>query len=477
MDIISHPLRKILENDKVSLDTSAPVLRLAALVIGHFARIGSTLEIEFLQNTYWPIVCRLLGDTKSSCHKFAGCLLVTQLSLNSPALIFASRKQLFHNIWDVVSDRSKLVRAAAAEAVEVSLQLVSQRSYGAMDGYIKQGLMQIESGLSTNNSEKIIGSLLVLKIIIVTTSELQDKLLLDGAQIRKLLWTVLSKKDNRDDDVKNQILTTLPYLSRAFSVDFIEQNKYTKPLNFLEYIVKYLLDTIKSSHYNNKFALKAYITLGKLLSAMSSYYNNYNININVIETSDEQLGNPPISDLVDGIFSTIINGFNECFCCEALQCFGVLLNLSSYCRSLLDRDIINDMFNGGITSELMDILKIIIRHMLSVRGHIQNRLLSHITYILHININNEEANKNLSELPSQNRRTSISNTFFSVFSSQSASSTFQTSLNKDAQTILALKALACKDFYPKQILDRSLLTSEEFESTAEEIDQTHLIKV
>lgn len=480
MDIISHPLRKILENDKVPLETSAPVLRLAALVIGHFARIGSTLEIEFLQNTYWPIVLRLLGDTKSPCHKFAGSLLVTQLSLNAPALIFASRKQLFTNIWDVVSDRSKLVRAAAAESLEVSLQLVSQRSYGAMDGYIKTGLMQIETGLAANISEKIIGSLLILKIIVVSTNELQEKLLLDGAQICKLMWIVLSKKDNRDDDVKNQVLTTLPYLARAFSVEFIEQNKYTKPLNFLEYIVKFLLDTIKSSKYDNNFASKAYVTLGKLLSIMASYYNNYNINSNIVEKSDEQLGNPSISNLVDEIFSTIRKGLIERYCGEALQSFGVLLNLSSYSRSLLDRDIINDMFGGGITSELMDILKIIMRHVLSVRGHIQNKLLSHITYILHLNINNgndETYGKVNNDLPLSSRRSSISNTFFSVFSSQSSSSTFQTSLNKDAQTILALKALACKDFYPKQILDRSLLTAEEFEAVVEEIDQTHLVKV
>ena len=175
---IAEYLRKVVESDKLLVEAHGPVLRAAAASIGHFARNATPQEIEFLQNSTSSHVSsafRLLSDPRSETKRFTGALVMTQLAIHSPSLIFARRKQLFQIIWDVISDRNPIVRGAASEALLTILQLISQRE--SMSEYIVMALQNIEKGFTANSSEKIVGSLLIIDIIsnssVVTNAELQ----------------------------------------------------------------------------------------------------------------------------------------------------------------------------------------------------------------------------------------------------------------------------------------------------------------
>eukprot|EP01031_Cornospumella_fuschlensis_P036354 gene36354-44100_t len=124
---IANHICKVLENDKLSLATSEIVLKTASSSIGHFARVASSTEVEFLQNFYYPLALKLIVDSRSDGHRYAGAIILTQLANFSPALIFSKRKVLFNVIWDAVCDKNKTVRQAAATTLEASLQVISQR--------------------------------------------------------------------------------------------------------------------------------------------------------------------------------------------------------------------------------------------------------------------------------------------------------------------------------------------------------------
>ena len=194
---IAEYLRQVVESDKLTIEAHVPVLRAAATSIGHFARNATPSEIEFLQNSASSHVSsafRLLSDARSESKRLSGALVMTQLAIHSPSLIFAKRKELFRIVWDVISDRNPVVRGAAAEVLLTVLQLISQRE--SMAEYIAMALQHMERGFAADTSEKVIGSLLIADIIsnssVVINAELQgamrDQNLSPQVRIVWLTW-------------------------------------------------------------------------------------------------------------------------------------------------------------------------------------------------------------------------------------------------------------------------------------------------
>ena len=179
---IAGKLRNVFENDKLGIGESGIlILRICAHAIGHLARIASTSEIEYLQDFYYPTAMRLV-DTKyqksstsiiststaasssSDFFKLSGCLILKQLAKNSHAIIYSKRKLVFASLWEVVCDKSAVVRDASASCLLACFILVSQRE--KMEDWVDKALNQVQSGFESNQAEKIIGSLLILDIVI-----------------------------------------------------------------------------------------------------------------------------------------------------------------------------------------------------------------------------------------------------------------------------------------------------------------------
>ena len=476
---IVHFLRKVLDNDKIPLDTNGPVLRFAASIIGHFARVGSTIEVEVLQNFHVPLVSRLLKDIKSDCHKFAGALLMTQLSLNSPALIFSRRKELFASIWDVVSDKNYVVREVAAEALETGLKLLSQRSNEATEEYLKQALRQIDIGFIAGNSvEKANGGLMIFDIllqgVIVSSTELQVKMKEQGLSFEDMIWKVLQKKDSKDADIRKKVIDIIPNLAKTFSNTFLLSNEYTNQSSFLQFTVKYLLDLVKGKKVAYDRPL-AYIALGKLVVAMATYLRSQPAFMNDIMVS-------------------INDGFRDPFCVQALQCMGMVINTIPSTRKSINTEFIDSMFRGGITSDLIETLKVIHKHIPPIRNYVENQLVNNIrSVLLQYAVLTDETQKNLprelvgstskptnkgvtkdkgvtkettssnsnifslggNSSPSQKSSPIKHYTWAGIFSTLAPVSLSSQSTNASEHIILVLKILSSKDFFQKKSRDNS----------------------
>lgn len=450
---IANQLRKVLENDKQNIDSTGNVLRKAADSIGHLARVASTTEIELLQEIFVTNAMKWLNNQRPDAQKFSGSLIIAQLAINSPALIYMKRKQYFGAIWEVIFDRNGFVREAASESLDAAIILVSQREN--TDEYIRIALHQIEIGFNSTAAEKVHGALLIFNSLVasgaIPTIELLNTIRNVSMRLQDLFWDVLQRKDHRDPLIKNKVLVLIPKLAALSPATFMQRNQYTSPVNFLSYSVRHMLDVI----YSNKDRAVAYVALGNLLVVMSSALKGVNA-------------------IIDDVFAAIKEGFKEPFCIEALQCLSVVVRASSSGQAFVNSELVNSMFQGGLTPDLIRALKVIVKVTPSIRGQVQSRLRSHITSILmnHNVVRTSDSRRTMSNATLRRTNSSapppspsILGGFFSSSKNSSSSKRVggaagssappSQDYSTDDELVLALQVLASFDFLPNQFSNTS----------------------
>ena len=79
-----------------------------------------------------------------------------------------------------------------------------------------------------------------------------------------------------------------------------------------------------------------------------------------------------IETILDEIFSMLIAGLRTQFCVEAMQSLGMIVASSPASRVYVNTDLVDALFaGGGLTTDLVEILKVLMKHVSDVRGHIQ----------------------------------------------------------------------------------------------------------
>lgn len=364
------------ENSKINLDNGGVlVLRAAALLVGHLARIANPSETEYLYQFLFMWAFDQLKRGRQ--FKLAGALLVTQIANNSPNLVFKHHKDnksssMGMSTWDVVCDRVPVVREAAAEALEACLQVISARE--PMDQYLTAAFTQIDAGFAANSTEKVIGSLLICDIIVagnvVSNDGLHASMKKAGKDFSQFVYRILQlftepRQAGAHCDVRLKAIEIVPKLASAFSHTFLQPNQLTNPHNFLSFTINHLITLIyaKSKTRDDRERSLAYIALGKIVAAMSSSLRQ--------------------SQQMADIFRTIREGFHDqYFCISALQCLAMVISSSQSIRKFVDRDTVECMFRGGLTYDLIECLKAVTRHVSSVSSWVQSQLLYHSKSIL-----------------------------------------------------------------------------------------------
>ena len=215
--------------------------------------------------------------------------------------------------------------------------------------------------------EKLIGLLLFFHIIGESDSLSRDRLekstLQSGLNINEILWKFLLKKDSRDMELKRKVMGVMPSLASIYNEVFnnkiipVKDKKDQK--TFLQYFVTHLIDTIRQK----KERQLAYTTLGKLFLSSQT-----------LSTSQT---------LVNQCMAAVTDGFKEPFCREALSCFTHMVSVSqSNCRRHVTPELIDSMFIGGLTEELVMTCNAIMRNMPIIRGYVQKQIMNHITSVL-----------------------------------------------------------------------------------------------
>lgn len=366
--MIANHLKRILNVEKstIPLETCGPYMLSAAISLGHLSRIANTTEIELLQDEFVHCAVEWLCD-KVDAKRYAGTILLMQFTINSPNIIHNKRKNIFGNIFNVLSDKNLMVREAAGELFSVALIAVTQRD-GVVVEYIKAALNQVDVGFLSSVTEKVLGSLMLLDILVnpevvshnqlvgIINEKYQKKNTTGGSAsaVASLIWHVLQKKDSKETEIRKKTVQLVPKLAGAFASFFVAQNPYTRTSNFLVYYLTFLLKDIK----NKKDREVCFLSLGHLFQYASASLR--------------------VVDMMADILPIIDEGFKFPFCIEALQCFTMLIHCSPLCRRYITTKLIDNVFNGGLSADLLSCLKAVMKFVPRCRGHIQERVRDYV---------------------------------------------------------------------------------------------------
>ena len=95
------------------------------------------------------------------------------------------------------------------------------------------------------------------------------------------------------------------------------------------------------------------------------------------------------------------DGFKDPFSYDAVQCFAHMVNLSPICRVYVTPELVDAMFRGGLTEELVITLNTIIKHIPHVRNYVQRQLTGSIASVLMKYISTIGEGRNSTSTPSR----------------------------------------------------------------------------
>jgi hypothetical protein len=121
-----------------------------------------------------------------------------------------------------------------------------------------------------------------------------------------LIINVFMFKQNKDEYVRKKVINIIPQLATAFGREFTHPSPFTNPHNILHYSINYLIDLIKLKQHvvDDQERPIAYISLGKLVTAMSSSFRT----------------SPAITEII----STIKQGFTQVRSLEIFLRYGYI---------------------------------------------------------------------------------------------------------------------------------------------------------
>lgn len=141
---------------------------LATKALGHLAASGASLSAEFVQFEVKRALEWLQGD-RQEARRFAGVLLIKEMALAAPTIVFTYITQIFDLIWNTTRDTKVNIREGAADALSACLELINQRSQGESSSrkqWHRRIFEEVNKGFKMNSSDSVHGSLLTLKEVL-----------------------------------------------------------------------------------------------------------------------------------------------------------------------------------------------------------------------------------------------------------------------------------------------------------------------
>jgi serine/threonine-protein kinase mTOR len=228
-----------------------PVLDAASRTLGHLARPGGAYTAELVEAEMTSAFEWLQPENKQESRKLAAVLLIRELALNSPTLVYGFIPQIFELIWNALRDQKDIIRNIAAEAVSACFGVMIARDASFQAQWFSKIYSKALEGLrQTTNVDEVLGSLLILKQL------LQQGNMFMHDFYRNVCEIMVRLKDHRDIRIRTQIVQTVPILAEYAPLEFINQ--------YLHKFMIYLQAQLKRSAERNE----AFLSIGQIAKAV-----------------------------------------------------------------------------------------------------------------------------------------------------------------------------------------------------------------
>ncbi|EEB07941.2 phosphatidylinositol kinase Tor1 [Schizosaccharomyces japonicus yFS275] len=328
-------------------NTNFHSMEVCAQVLGNLAATGGTIAADFVEFEVQRAFEWLQGD-RNEPKRMAAVLVLRELAIHSPTLVYVYVSDIFPNLWAALRDPKPVIRETAADALGATLDVVCQREAKVQLQCFSKVLMQAEYGLKQASVEQLHGSLLAYK-------ELFEK---SGSFIsghyQNFCELVLKLREHRDGTINRTLLLLIPTLA--------EYNPTQFRIRYLDQFMVFLLQQIKKDRDKEQ----AFSAIGRIALAVGEAIVPY------LQTT-LQLIKKTLTAKVRGktSYEKVI------FECIGQLAAAVKLELFEDSRSLLGL-----IFSCEISEHLRDALEKMAANIPPLLAPIQERLLNMVSQIL-----------------------------------------------------------------------------------------------
>jgi FKBP12-rapamycin complex-associated protein len=135
----------------------------AARALGRLAISSSTFTADFVDTQVEHALEWLQGDRS----RLAAVLVLRELAINAPTLIYAYVPRILELVWLALRDSRPIIRENAADCLSQCLEIVQQRETPLRRTWYARIWEEVNRGLRNGSADAIHGSLLVMRELLL----------------------------------------------------------------------------------------------------------------------------------------------------------------------------------------------------------------------------------------------------------------------------------------------------------------------
>ncbi|KAI8062483.1 armadillo-type protein [Gongronella butleri] len=316
----------------------------AARALGRLAQSTSTFTADFVDTQ----VEHALEWLQVERSRLAGVLVLRELAINAPTLIYAYVQRILETVWLALRDSRPLIRENAANCLSQCLDIVQQRETPLRRTWYNRIWQEVLHGLRHGTVESIHGSLLVMRELLLHAGMFMTDM------YRDVCDDTLKFKDYRDVLIRKTVVAIIPTLASYDPSTFAEL--------YLRKSMNHLLGLLRKDRDKRD----AFITIGKVAIQVKSNMGPY-LDATLICIKETLMLKERQRKEIE----------NSVFVCISMLATAVGQALTKYMHDLLDL-----MFHCGLSEPLVAALSNIADRIKPLAPVIQDRLLNVISITL-----------------------------------------------------------------------------------------------
>ncbi|KAI1764494.1 FAT-domain-containing protein [Hypoxylon sp. FL1150] len=318
----------------------------AAIALGKLCQPGGSLISELVESEVKTALEWLQSDRVEE-KRYSAVLVLRELALCAPTLMYAYVGLIFDLIWVGLRDQRQLIRATSGEAVSACFRIIRERDQEMKQAWMTKMYNETLLGLKNNTIEHIHASLLVLKELLEQGGMYMQDHYPEACEI------VYRHKDHRDMTIRKTVVSLVPQLANYSPTDFAH--------SYLHKFMVYLSGLLKKDKERNDAFLAIGMVANSVKSAIAPYLDGVLIYVREgLSIQSRRRGS------VDPVFD-----------CISRLAVAVGQTLSKYMEALLD-----PIFACELTPKLTQALVDMAFYIPPVKNIIQDRLLDMLSRVL-----------------------------------------------------------------------------------------------
>ncbi|KAK4695205.1 serine/threonine-protein kinase mTOR, partial [Lecanoromycetidae sp. Uapishka_2] len=182
------------------------VLLFAARALGKLAIPGGALTAELVEAEISSAL-EWLQIERQETRRFAAVLIIRELAINSPTLLYAFVPQIFDCVLVALRDPKILIRETAAEAAGACIQIIAARDEHLRKKWFARLYDDALQGFKSPSPDTVHGSLLTVKELLVKGGMFMHDHYREACEI------TLRLKDHKEPRIRAQVVAVIPILA------------------------------------------------------------------------------------------------------------------------------------------------------------------------------------------------------------------------------------------------------------------------